>query len=75
MTRPPDLRHVISPSVRDLIELAHLAGFDRVTEQVRNLRGCTRPINLVGWTTTTDPTTQSVLRFYSTEVPPLLGRC
>lgn len=78
MTRPPDLRHVISPSVRDLIELAHLDNFDRVTEQVRNLRGCTRPINLVGWTTTTDPTTQSVLRSYSTDSEPtgrLLTAC
>ncbi|MGB8943119.1 MAG: replication initiator [Streptomyces sp.] len=78
MARPLDLRHVISPAVRDLIELANLHDFDRVTDQVRNLRGCTRPVNLVGWTTTSDKTTKNVLRSYSTADEPtgrLLTAC
>ncbi|WP_434592926.1 replication initiator [Streptomyces sp. A5-4] len=78
MARRLDLRHVISPAVRDLVELADLTDFDRVTEQVRNLRGCTRPVNLVGWTATTDQTAKTVLRSYSTADEPtgrLLTAC
>ncbi|MBQ1091760.1 replication initiator [Streptomyces sp. B93] len=78
MRRPLDLRHVISPSVRDLIELANTHDFDRVTEQVRNLRGCTRPVNLHGWTVTTDPATKDVVRSYRSEDEPsgrLLTTC
>ncbi|MFC9245198.1 replication initiator [Streptomyces sp. NPDC057136] len=78
MTRHLDLRHVISPAVRDLVELANLDDFDRVTEQVRNLRGCTRPVNLVGWTATTDRATKTVLRSYTTADEPtgrLLTAC
>ncbi|MET9507046.1 replication initiator [Streptomyces flavidovirens] len=78
MNRTPDLHHIISPAVRDLVELANLDNFDRVTEQVRNLRGCTRPVNLVGWTATTDPATKTVLRSYSTADEPtgrLLTAC
>ncbi|MEN8655803.1 replication initiator [Streptomyces sp. 21So2-11] len=78
MARLLDLRHVISPAVRDLVELANLTDFDRVTEQVRNLRGCTRPVNLTGWTTTTDQTTSTVVRSYSTADEPtgrLLTAC
>ncbi|MFF7203872.1 replication initiator [Streptomyces sp. NPDC008141] len=78
MSRTLDLRHVISPAVRDLIELANLDDFDRVQEQVRHLRGCTRPVNLVGWTQTTDPVTNTVLRSYSTADEPtgrLLTTC
>ncbi|WP_406730409.1 replication initiator [Streptomyces sp. NBC_01794] len=78
MARSPDLRHVTSPAMRDLIELANLDDFDRVTEQVRNLRGCTRPVNLVGWTATSDPATKTVLRSYSTADEPtgrLLTAC
>ncbi|MFF3400417.1 replication initiator [Streptomyces sp. NPDC002659] len=78
MSRLLDLRHVISPAVRDLIELANLDDFDRVTEQVRNMRGCTRPVNLVGWTATTDTATKTILRSYSTAEEPtgrLLTAC
>ncbi|MCF3146660.1 replication initiator [Streptomyces platensis] len=78
MTRQLDLRHVVSPAVRDLVELANLQDFDRVQEQVRNLRGCTRPVNLVGHTATLDATTNTVLRSYSTANEPtgrLLTAC
>ncbi|WEB41260.1 replication initiation protein [Streptomyces yunnanensis] len=78
MTSHLDLRHVVSPAVRDLVELANLQDFDRVQEQVRNLRGCTRPVNLVGHTATLDATTNTVLRSYSTANEPtgrLLTAC
>ncbi|MEU3443975.1 replication initiator [Streptomyces griseoincarnatus] len=78
MHRPLDLRHVVSPGLRDLIELANTHNFDRVTEQVRNLRGCTSPINLHGWTVTTDSTTKEVVRSYRSEDEPsgrLLTTC
>ncbi|MFH9711502.1 replication initiator [Streptomyces luteogriseus] len=78
MHRPLDLRHVVSPGLRDLIELANTHNFDRVTEQVRNLRGCTSPVNLHGWTITTDSTTKEVVRSYRSEDEPsgrLLTTC
>ncbi|NED34865.1 replication initiator [Streptomyces sp. SID8499] len=78
MRRSLDLRHVISPGLRDLIELANSNDFDRVTEQVRHLRGCTRPVNLHGWTITTDPATKEVVRSYRSEDEPtgrLLTTC
>ncbi|MGQ4722495.1 replication initiator [Streptomyces tunisiensis] len=78
MHRPLDLRHVISPGLRDLIELANTHNFDRVTEQVRNLRGCTSPVNLHGWTVTTDSMTKEVVRSYRSEDEPsgrLLTTC
>ncbi|MFE9448664.1 replication initiator [Streptomyces sp. NPDC006739] len=78
MSRPLDLRHVISPGLRDLIELANTHDFDRVQEQVRNLRGCSSPVNLHGWTITTDPATKEVVRSYRSEDEPtgrLLTTC
>ncbi|MFF7125678.1 replication initiator [Streptomyces sp. NPDC008240] len=78
MRRPLDLRHVISPGLRDLVELANTDDFDRVTEQVRNLRGCTHPVNLHGWTVTTDLATKQVVRSYRSEDEPsgrLLTTC
>ncbi|MEV7465875.1 replication initiator [Streptomyces kronopolitis] len=78
MTRHLDLHHVKSLAVRDLIELANLDDFDRVHEQVRAVAGCTRPVNLVGHTTTLDATTRTVLRSYSTTNEPtgrLLTTC
>ncbi|MFF9732495.1 replication initiator [Streptomyces albidoflavus] len=78
MPRDLDLRHVISPAVRDLIELANLGDFDRTREQINRLRGCTRPINLVGHTTTRDHTTGETIRSYSTSDEPtgrLLTTC
>ncbi|MGY4952750.1 replication initiator [Streptomyces nigrescens] len=78
MPRMLDLRHVKSLAVRDLIELANLDDFDRVNEQVRQVAGCTRPVNLVGQTTTLDATTRTVLRSYSTTDEPtgrLLTTC
>ncbi|MGW0916164.1 replication initiator [Streptomyces sp. NPDC002784] len=78
MRRPLDLRHVVSPGLRDLIELANTHDFNRVTEQVRDLRGCTSPVNLHGWTITTDPATREVVRSYRSEDEPsgrLLTTC
>ncbi|WSQ10371.1 replication initiation protein [Streptomyces sp. NBC_01231] len=78
MRHPLDLRHVISPGLRDLIELANTHDFDRVTEQVRDLRGCTNPVNLHGWTVTTDQNTKEVVRSYRSEDEPsgrLLTAC
>ncbi|MFJ4974876.1 replication initiator [Streptomyces coeruleorubidus] len=78
MHRPLDLRHVVSLGLRDLIELANTHNFDRVTEQVRDLRGCTSPVNLHGWTVTTDSTTKEVVRSYRSEDEPsgrLLTTC
>ncbi|PJN30065.1 replication initiation protein [Streptomyces sp. CB02959] len=78
MHRPLDLSHVISPGLRDLVELANNHGFDRVNEQIRNLRGCSSPINLQGWSTTADRTTGEVIRSYRSEDEPsgrLLTTC
>ncbi|MBT2453713.1 replication initiator [Streptomyces sp. ISL-86] len=78
MTRDLVLRHVISPAVRDLIELANLQDFDRTREQITRLRGCARPVNLTGWTTTRNAATGDVLRSYSTADEPtgrLLTAC
>ncbi|MGW0960195.1 replication initiator [Streptomyces gelaticus] len=65
-----DLWHVISPAVRDLIELANLGNFDRTREQITRLRGCTRPINLVGHTHTHNAATGETIRSYSTSDEP-----
>ncbi|MFJ3979426.1 replication initiator [Streptomyces sp. NPDC090021] len=67
MPRNLDLRHVISPAVRDLIELANLEDFDRARDQITRLRGCTRPVNLVGHTHTRNATTGETIRSYSTD--------
>ncbi|UZJ30629.1 replication initiator [Streptomyces endophytica] len=78
MPRELDLRHVKSLAVRDLLELANLGDFDRVNEQVRQVAGCTRPVNLVGRTATLDAATRTVLRSYSTTDEPtgrLLTTC
>ncbi|MEU9286758.1 replication initiator [Streptomyces sp. NPDC048275] len=78
MPRDLDLRHVISPAVRDLIELANLGDFDRTRDQVSRMRGCTRPINLVGHTHTRDAATGETIRSYSTSDEPtgrLLTTC
>lgn len=57
-----DLRHVTSPAVRDLIELANLDRFDRVQTRIERLKGCSQPIRLAGHTFTFDATTREVLR-------------
>lgn len=78
MRRHLDLHHVLSPGLRDLIDLANTGNFGRVTEQVRDLRGCTNPVNLHGWTVTTDQTTKEVVRSYRSEDEPtgrLLTTC
>jgi hypothetical protein len=78
MARELDLRHVISPAVRDLLILANGDNFDRVTEQVHALRGCTRPVNLVGHTTTRSASARTVVRSYTTADEPtgrLLTTC
>ncbi|MFJ9816037.1 replication initiator [Streptomyces sp. NPDC101151] len=78
MRRPLDLRHVVSPGLRDLIELANTHDFDRVQQQVYDLRGCTSPVNLHGFTITADPATKEVVRSYRSEDEPsgrLLTTC
>ncbi|MCQ4046270.1 replication initiator [Streptantibioticus rubrisoli] len=65
-----DLRHIVSPAVRDLLELAAHPDFDRTREQVQRLGGCTRPIALVGHTTTYDATRREVLHSYRTADEP-----
>jgi hypothetical protein len=67
---PPDLRHVISPAVRDLLELANLDRFDRVRDRIERLRGCTQPVQLAGHTLTLDANTRKVLRSYTTADEP-----
>ncbi|MFJ8251267.1 replication initiator [Streptomyces sp. NPDC094466] len=78
MPRLPRLDHIASPHLRDLVRLAHTHDFDRVQEQVRHLRGCTQPVNLHGWSITTDPATKEVVRSYRSEDEPsgrLLTTC
>ncbi|MET8177437.1 replication initiator [Streptomyces sp. NPDC005336] len=78
MERPLDLRHMASPALRDLITLAHLPDFDRLQDQISQVRGCTRPVQLVGTTRTLDAATSEVLRSYSTADEPtgrLLTAC
>ncbi|MFE7113966.1 replication initiator [Streptomyces sp. NPDC057654] len=78
MERPLDLRHVASLALRDLIEQAHLPDFERVQDQIRQVRGCTRPVNLVGTTATLDATAGTILHSYSTADEPtgrLLTAC
>ncbi|MEV0282453.1 replication initiator, partial [Streptomyces sp. NPDC050610] len=78
MEHPLNLRHVASLALRDLIELAHLPDFERVQDQIRQVRGCTRPVNLVGTTATLDATAGTILRSYSTTDEPtgrLLTAC
>ncbi|MEU0838166.1 replication initiator [Streptomyces sp. NPDC005962] len=78
MKAPLDLRHVASLALRDLIRLAHLPDFDRVQGQISQIRGCTRPVQLVGSTETRDAATDTVLRSYSSANEPtgrLLTAC
>ncbi|MFF7650429.1 replication initiator [Streptomyces sp. NPDC007983] len=78
MKAPLDLRHVASLALRDLIHLAHHPNFDRIHDQINRIRGCTRPVQLVGSTETRDAATDTVLRSYSTADEPtgrLLTAC
>ncbi|MEU2206953.1 replication initiator [Streptomyces hygroscopicus] len=78
MKAPLDLRHVASLALRDLVHLAHHPDFDRVHDQIHQIRGCTRPVQLVGSTETRDAATDTVLRSYSTANEPtgrLLTAC
>ncbi|MDJ0342512.1 replication initiator [Streptomyces sp. PH10-H1] len=70
MTAPLDLRHVVSPAVRDLIALVNLPDFDRACEMVERVGGCTEPVRLVGHTATVDTTSGEVLRSYTTRDEP-----
>lgn len=79
MTRNLDLRHVASPAVRGLIELANLTDFDRIREQITRLGGCSAPVNLVGSTQTLDTANDyAIVRAYTTADEPtgrLLTAC
>ncbi|WP_256966405.1 hypothetical protein [Streptomyces griseiscabiei] len=61
---------MISPGLRDLIELANTHDFDRVQQRPRDLRGCTNPVNLHGFTISTDRTTKEAVRSYRSEDEP-----
>ncbi|ONK12596.1 replication initiator [Streptomyces sp. MP131-18] len=66
-TIPP---HLTSPAIRDLVELADLDDFDRVRAQVTSVSGCTRPVRLVGQSSTVDGTTGEVLHTFNTADEP-----
>ncbi|MFG2882587.1 replication initiator [Streptomyces sp. NPDC048297] len=66
----PDLQHVASPAIRDLLHLVNHPDFDRAQQQIEHLGGCTEPVRLTGHTTTVDTTTGEVLRSYSTDTEP-----
>ncbi|MFD7165034.1 replication initiator [Streptomyces violascens] len=70
MARALRLPHVSSLAVRDLIDLANGDDFDGVTAQIRNLRGCTSPVNLTGFTEARHATTGERLRSYSSSQEP-----
>ncbi|MET7603224.1 replication initiator protein RepSA [Streptomyces avermitilis] len=54
----------------DVLRVAGQADFDRWQEQIRRTGGCSDPIRLTGATKTIDPTTKTVLHYYSTEHEP-----
>ncbi|GAA3056367.1 replication initiator protein RepSA [Kitasatospora albolonga] len=71
MTDTPDLRHITSPAVRDLLTLAARDDFDRIQSRVERLAGCTRPIQLQGTVTAFSTQTGLPVRHYSTATEPL----
>ncbi|MER7979544.1 replication initiator protein RepSA [Streptomyces sp. NPDC095817] len=54
----------------DVLRVAGSADFDRWQEQIRRTGGCSDPIRLTGGTKTIDPTTKTVLHYYSTDEEP-----
>jgi hypothetical protein len=56
--------------VRDLLDLARLDDFGRVRGQVEGVAGCTRPVQLVGRSVTTDGETGEVLHTFDTADEP-----
>ncbi|MFE5137228.1 replication initiator protein RepSA [Streptomyces fagopyri] len=54
----------------DVLRVAGSADFDRWQEQIRRTGGCSDPIRLTGATKTIDPTTNTVLHYYSTDDEP-----
>ena len=70
MNREPDLAHVPSLFLRDLITLAQRPDFDRITAAVESVGGCARPIQLLGSTTTLDTATGEVLHHFDTRNEP-----
>ncbi|MCX5283311.1 replication initiator protein RepSA [Streptomyces sp. NBC_00198] len=54
----------------DVLRVAGSADFDRWQEQIRRTGGCSDPIRLTGATKTVDPTTKTVLHYYSTDEEP-----
>ncbi|WP_367126507.1 replication initiator [Streptomyces phytohabitans] len=51
--------------MQDLLRLARLGGFERVTAQVARVRGCTRPIQLTGYSATLDAETGEALNVFT----------
>ncbi|MFD0069329.1 replication initiator, partial [Streptomyces sp. NPDC127574] len=54
----------------DVLRVAGSQDFDRWQEQIRRTGGCSDPIRLIGGTKTIDPTTKTVLHYYSTDEEP-----
>ncbi|WP_432051558.1 replication initiator protein RepSA [Streptomyces xiamenensis] len=57
-------------TLMDALRVTGAPGFDRWREQIRRTGGCSDPIHLKGWSTTTDKHTGTVLHEYSTAVEP-----
>lgn len=57
-------------TLADVLRVAGSTDFDRWQEQIRRTGGCSDPIRLTGATKTIDPTTKTVLHYYSTDDEP-----
>ncbi|GAA2064189.1 replication initiator protein RepSA [Streptomyces albiaxialis] len=67
MTATPPPRHKLSPALRDLLALGrHDGDLDRVRNQVERVRGCTRPVQLTGYSATLDAETGEPLHVFTT---------
>ncbi|MFD8331932.1 replication initiator [Streptomyces solisilvae] len=70
MKDPLDLRHVASLAVRELLTHLDNGHFERVRNQVTAVRGCTRPVQLAGYTETVHARTGRVLHSFNTADEP-----
>ncbi|RFU82887.1 replication initiation protein [Streptomyces triticagri] len=65
-----DLTHVANPAVRDLLQLVQLDDFNRVQAQVEYLAGCSKPIQLTGYSATLNAATGEALHVFNTDDEP-----
>lgn len=70
MKPPLDLRHVPSLALRDLLTHLDDGHLERVRNQVKAVRGCTRPVQLAGYTETVHARTGRVLQSFNTADEP-----